>query len=453
MALLSHCGGSAYLLAFLGKVEVIMTCQLQDRVADSASSLRVVARALTIVLVLMVVASRTVEAQSLQVIHNFSNGADGRNPYAGVTADKAGNLYGTAINGGAGYGTVYQLKRKVSGWTLNPLFSFHGTDGADPEARVIFGANGTLYGTTYAGGGAGFGTVFNLRPFPTACQAALCPWMETVLYDFTGSADGGGPGYGDLLFDQAGNIYGTTYMGGLGNSNCDPHQSQTCGVVYKLTPSNGSWTESVLYSFKGGSDGGNPYAGVTSDPAGNFYGTTYLGGLPNFGTAFQLTCGAGGCTENVLHSFTNGGDGGSPIGRLILDQSGNLYGVGSDGGTGGDGTIFELSPSGDSWTFTVLYNFTSPEGAQCGPWAGLSMDAGGNLYGTTYCDGVHGHGNIFELSPSGGGWTYKDLYDFTGGSDGGSPISSVLLHSNGKLYGTTSIGGTQGFGVVWELTL
>src|SRR5208282_382463 len=135
-------------------------------------------------------------------------------------------------------------------------------------------------------------------------------------------------GYGDLLFDPAGNIYGTTYMGGLKNSDCDPFQSQTCGVVYKLTPSNGAWTESVLYSFKGGSDGGNPYSGLILDQAGNFYGTTYIGGLSGFGTVFQLTCGSGGCTNNVLHDFTNGGDGGSPIGGLIF-QSGNLYGVGS----------------------------------------------------------------------------------------------------------------------------
>jgi len=409
--------------------------------------------ALAIGLMLAVVATRAVEAQTLQVIHNFANGSDGRNPFAGLTADGAGNLYGTAVNGGRGCGTVFQLKQKGSGWTLNPLYSFAGSpDGCDPEARVIFGPNGTLFGTTYAAGPAGDGTVFNLRPFPSACKAALCPWMETVLYGFSGAADGGGPGYGDLLFDPAGNIYGTTYMGGLKNSDCDPFQSQTCGVVYKLTPSNGAWTESVLYSFKGGSDGGNPYSGLILDQAGNFYGTTYIGGLSGFGTVFQLTCGSGGCTNNVLHDFTNGGDGGSPIGGLIF-QSGNLYGVGSDGGTGGDGTVFELSPSGSGWTFTVIYNFTSPEGAQCGPRAGLSMDAAGNLYGTTYCDGVSGYGNVFELiALKGGGWMYKDLHDFSGGNDGKNPISSVLLHPNGKLYGTTSVGGTEGFGVVWELT-
>jgi uncharacterized repeat protein (TIGR03803 family) len=126
--------------------------------------------------------------------------------------------------------------------------------------------------------------------------------------------------------------------------------------------------------------------------------------------------------------------------------------VGSDGGTGGDGTVFELSPSGNGWTFTVLYNFVSPLGGECGPRAGLVMDGSGNLYGTTYCDGVSGHSNVFEVSPSNGGWAYKDLYDFTGGNDGKSPISNVLLHPNGKLYGTTSVGGTEGFGVVWELT-
>jgi uncharacterized repeat protein (TIGR03803 family) len=438
-----------------------MVSRRQHQVTDSASRLRAAARRLTIVLVLAVVASPSARAQTLNIIHNFENGADGRNPFAGLTVDNAGNLYGTAVNGGRGCGTVFQLKKRGSGWTFNPLYSFlvaPPDQGCDPEARVVFGPNGTLYGTTYAGGGAGYGTVFNLRPFPNACQAALCAWMETVLYNFTGAADGGNPGYGDLLLDQR-NIYGTTYAGGLSNSSCDPFQTQTCGMVYQLTPAGSGYTESVLYSFKGGSgDGGNPYAGVVRDRSGNFYGTTYTGGTAGFGTVYQLTCGGGGCTDTILHSFTNGADGGSPFAGLIFDASGNMYGVAGDGGTGGDGTVFELSPSGGGWTFTVIYNFTSPEGGQCGPRAGLTMDTAGNLYGTTYCDGAKGYGNVFKLSPASGGWTYKNLYDFKGGTDGKNPISTVLIHPNGKLYGTALGGGdpncnpTFGCGVVWELT-
>jgi uncharacterized repeat protein (TIGR03803 family) len=438
-----------------------MAYQRQHRITDSVSGLRAAARRLTIVLVLAVVASPSARAQTLSIIHDFENGADGRNPFAGLTLDNAGNLYGTAVNGGRGCGTVFQLKKRASGWTFNPLYSFlvaPPDQGCDPEARVIFGTNDTLYGTTYAGGGAGYGTVFNLRPFPNACQAALCAWMETVLYSFAGPPDGAYPEYSDLAFDMSGNIYGTTYAGGLSNGECD-HQTQTCGVLYKLTLANGAWTESILYSFKGGpGDGGNPTSSLNADQAGNLYGTTYTGGTANFGTVYQMTCDSGGCTDTILHNFTNGADGGSPIGGLIFDPSGNMYGVGSDGGTGGDGNVFELSPSGGGWTFTVLYNFTSPSGGECGPRAGLTMDSAGNLYGTTYCDGVTGYGNVFELIPSNGGWTYKDLYDFKGGTDGRNPISTVLIHPNGNLYGTASGGGDPncnppfGCGVVWELT-
>ena len=421
------------------------TKQLRSLISGLIMSAATFALALTIVLSTVV----ATQAQTLTVLHAFTGGQDGASPLAGLTMDKAGNLDGTVSQGGAGgNGVVFRLTRKGSGWVYSPLYSFQGgNDGAAPVARVIIGPDGSLYGTTQNGGGANpGGTVFKLTPFPTACKTALCGWQETQLYAFKGGGDGALPGPGDLVFDQAGNLYGTTKEGGA--SLC----GFFCGTVYKLTPSNGGWTKSILYDFMGGNDGEMPYAGIVFDQAGNLYGTTYEAGVGNFGTAFQLTCGAGECTDNVLHSFTNGGDGGSPIGGLIFDQSGNLYGTGSDGGTGGDGAVFELSPSGDSWTFSVLYNFTSPIGAQCGPWARLVMDATGNLYGTTYCDGVHGHGNIFELSPSGSGWTYKDLYDFTGGSDGGSPISNVVIGANGNLYGTTSVGGAQNVGVVWELT-
>jgi uncharacterized repeat protein (TIGR03803 family) len=423
--------------------------QLRSLISGLSMGAATVALAIAIVFALSVSATQSAEAQTLTVLHAFTGGQDGANPLAGLTMDKAGNLDGTASQGGgSGNGVVFRLTHKGSGWVFSPLYSFQGgNDGAAPGARVIIGPDGSLYGTTQNGGGTNpGGTVFKLTPYPTACKTALCGWQETQLYAFKGGSDGALPGPGDLVFDQAGNLYGTTKEGGA--SLC----GFLCGTVYKLMPSNDGWTKSILYNFMAGSDGEMPSAGVIFDQAGNLHGTTYEGGVGKFGTVFQLTCGVGGCTNNVLHSFTNGGDGGSPVGGLILDQSGNLYGAGSDGGTGGDGTVFELSPSGDSWTFAVLYNFTSPLGGQCGPRAGLVMDAAGNLYGTTFCDGAYGYGNVFELSPSNGGWTYWDLYDFTGGNDGKNPISNVLLHSNGKLYGTTSVGGTQGFGVVWELT-
>jgi uncharacterized repeat protein (TIGR03803 family) len=379
------------------------------------------------------------QAQTYKVIHTFTGRPDGEDPTAGLARDGAGNLYGTATYGGShSFGTVYQMKRAGSNWVFNPLYSFAGgSDGANPVGRVIFGPDGLLYGTT-----ASASTVFKLRPSPKACTSAICTWTETVLYQFQGAPDGLQP-QGDLIFDQMGNIYGATFAGGYDYS----------GTVYQLKPSGNDWTESVLYRFSG-SDGQYPENGVVLDSANNLYGTTYGGGLNGVGTVFELTYLAGsGWTESFLYSFGNGSDGGHLYAGLIFDQSGNLYGATAGGGPGGGGTVFKLTPSNGSWTYSLVYGLT---GGSCGPYATLFMDGAGNIYGTTYCDGSYGYGNVFELSPSNGGWTYTDLYDFTGGSDGGNPISNVVLDANGNLYGTTSAGGSgcapTGCGVVWEIT-
>jgi uncharacterized repeat protein (TIGR03803 family) len=396
--------------------------------------------ALAAAFVLIVVMPQPAQAQTFTVIHNFSGGEDGASPYAGVTLDGAGNVYGTANSGGIGYGTVYKLKNRV--WTLDPLYEFTGgSDGANPEARVIFGPNGTLYGTTVTGG------VFNLRPYPTVCKTALCPWMETELYYFQGgSSDGFDPEYGDLKFDGLHNIYGTTFYGG----NINYNNGYGAGVVYKLAPSGGGYEESVLYAFSV-SDGEFPINGVIFDGSGNIYGTTYQGGLSNSGTVFELMPVRGGWTDCTLNNFRNGTDGGYLYAGVIFDPSGtNLYGATSNGGTGEGGTVFELTPIGNcSWTLNTLYSFTETTAPQCGPRGSLVLDGAGNLYGTTYCDGAHGFGNIFKLTPQG---SYTSLYDFTGGSDGGNPISNAVLDSSGNLYGTASTGGTQNVGVVWEIT-
>ncbi len=259
--------------------------------------LRLFLSAIVILMSLTVVGTRPMQAQTFNVIHTFTGGQDGAYPEAGVTLDNAGNLYGTASGGGLHHdGTVYQLKHTGSAWTFNPLYNFNGDDGASPQARVIFGPNGTLYGTTTYGGTRDDGTVFNLRPSPRACTAVLCPWTETVLYGFMPGVDGTVP-YGDLVFDQAGNLYGTTEDGGL----------YAQGTVYELTPSGSTWTESVLYNFSGsygsGNDGANPASGVIFDNAGNLYGTTSGGGLFGFGTIFQLTPSGPGWKENILYNF------------------------------------------------------------------------------------------------------------------------------------------------------
>lgn len=192
------------------------------------------------------------QTQTFTVLHNFSGGTDGANPYAGITIDRAGDLQGTASGGGLGYGTVFKLKYSQSGYTFGLLHSFSGgSDGAYPYNGVVIGSDGSLYGSTFLQGGsgcdgAGCGTVFNLRPPATICKAILCPWVETGLYNFTGGNDGSGPTQGtNLIFDQMGNIYGTTLSGGAYDQ----------GTVYKLTRSGGGWVESVIHQFGAAGDG------------------------------------------------------------------------------------------------------------------------------------------------------------------------------------------------------
>jgi uncharacterized repeat protein (TIGR03803 family) len=410
-----------------------------------------------ILLSLVVLTSPAAHSQTFNVLYNFTGGPDGAHPVAGVTMDVKGDLYGTASTGGNltcnpphGCGTVYELKLKGSRFVLNPLYTFgKPPDGGIATAPVVFGSDGALYSTTPYGGSSGVGTVFKARPSPSACKAALCPWSVTVLYSFKGLASGDGDHPIGLIFDHAGNIYGATSGGG----------TYGLGAVYELSSSGGNWTESVLYSLGGGSDGSVPYRSVlVFDSAGNLYGTTVFGGLYGYGTVFRLTPSAGSWTENVIYNFQYGGDGGYPYSGLIIDPSGNLYGSTSDGGTGGGGTIFELSPSGGSWTYSLLYSIPGPTGANCGPAWALVMDASGNLYDTTQCDGANGLGNVFELTNTGGSWTYTSLHDFTGGSnDGEYPASGVTLDKSVNLYGTAVGGGTGaacvgGCGVVWEIT-
>jgi len=419
-----------------------MTSTRQNRNRFLGINLRAetAALTLTIALVLTAFVSQSALAQTFQVIHDFTGGADGGNLYAGLTLDKAGNLYGTTYGGGDhSYGTVFRLRHSGSSWVFSSLDEFGGGGAIQPQAGVTIGPYGVVYGITQFGGSGG-GAVFSLRPSPTACLAAPCPWTETTLYGFTeGGATGSSP-VAKLVLDQAGNLYGTTVEGGSG---C----VMGCGVVFKLTPSGGGWTESVLYSFAGGADGAFPTAEVIFDNAGNLYSTT----IGTFGdaTVFQLTPTGGSWTKKTLYTFQGGSDGGGPHAGLIFDGSGNLYGATSGGGSGGGGTIFKLTPSnGKNWTFSVLYSFAGGGG----PYSTLTMDAAGNLYGTTYGDGAYGYGSVFKLTPSNGGWTYNSLHDFTSYSDGGNPSSNVVFDAAGNLYGTAQSGGAYFWGTVWEIT-
>ena len=361
---------------------------------------------------LAVMLAHSAQAQTYTVLHNFTGGDDGGGPLAGVTLDPSGNLYGTTPAGGytggtcshGGCGTVYRLKRVGSGWTLSSLYSFHDTDGNFPIARVVFGPDGSLFGTTNEGGYQENGVVFNLRPPSTVCKSVLCPWTETVLHEFGGNSDGCLPYLGDLTFDAAGHLYGTT-------ADC----GQALGTVFELArqPS-GSWLESILYDVDRDGVGEYPLNSVIFDTQGNLYTTTEFSIDPSdeYGTVIQMVNSPSGWTGTDLHVFSGGSDGNTLYGGLVFDHAGNLYGNSFLGGEYNGGTVFELSPSNGGWVFNVIYNFTGT-----GPWASLSVDAAGNLYGTTTGSGAFGRGNVFKLTPSDGGWTYTSLHDFTGGSD------------------------------------
>ncbi len=400
------------------------------------------ALALAIVFTLSVATTPAVWAQTYNVIYNFAGG-DGNGPTSTLRIVGAGNLYGTTQQGGNGQGVVFKLKHVGSGWVLSPLHDFTGgngkQDGAYPldYGGLTVGPDGSLYGTTQLGGvpvGNGLGTVFKLSPPPSACLTALCPWTSTVLYEFTDTPDGSQP-YSSVTFDAAGNIYGTTRFGGAAGA----------GSVFKLTPANGSWTESILTSFGAGA---SPVAGIIFDGSGNLYGTTPYGGAGSKGQVFQLTPSRSGWTKNIIYAFTGGADGEFPAGGLIFDQAGNLYGSTAAGGSGNGGTIFKLSLSGSTWTLTTLYSF---QGGSGGPMSSLTVDAAGNLYGTTYGDGLFGGGSVFTLSAA-EGWKFTSLHNFQQDSGGVFPIGGVTLDANGNLFGTASAAGAHNRGVVWEVT-
>jgi uncharacterized repeat protein (TIGR03803 family) len=395
--------------------------------------------ALATAIVFALATTQPAHAQSYSVLYSFQGLSDGEDPRAGVTLDQAGNLYGTAFGGISNGGSVFKLTRKGAGWVFSTLFNFTTIDsGLNPDARVIFGPDGSLYGTTNSGGQyTYYGTVFNLKPPLTPCKAAFCPWVETVLHSFNGYY-----GYypvGDLIFDKACNLYGAAALG------------LSSGTAYQLTPSQGSWTFTILSIDQ---MPGPPTAGFTLDPASNLYSSTYIG---DGGTVFELTY--PGWQLQILHQFDYH-DGSGLNGGVTFDNAGNLYGGTGGGGAYGEGTVFEMSPSGGGWTFNTIYNFTmGDQNYAGGPYAPLTMDAAGNLYGTTHSGGAYLHGSVFKLSPSNGGWTFTDLHDFCAGgescSDGAYPFSNVVFDNQGNLFGTASQGGTCRYGncgVVWEIT-
>jgi uncharacterized repeat protein (TIGR03803 family) len=420
----------------------------------------------TIIGAMLFVASTHVATAQESVIYSFVYAAsDGLMPFAGLTPDGAGNFYGTTVYGGSvgsPYnfdGTVYELSPASGGaWTEKVLYSFgvYTGDGTEPYGGVIFDSKGNLYGTTNGGGANGQGAVFELSP------GSGGTWAEQLIYSFKGGlTDGASPRRGSLVFDSKGNLYGTTFSGGANGAT--PYDGT---VYELSPGTGGAWTEKIIHNFGATGDGANPVSGLTFDAAGNLYGTTDAGGVYNYGTVYELTPGSGGTwTETVLHSFDiNGVDGANPLAGVIIDAQGNLYGNTQIGGSYGQGnhlgTVYELSKVGGVWTEQILYSFTgNANGTTDGvtPVGNLIFDAAGNLYGTTFAGGVEisSEGTVYELLRSGGTWTEKILYAFTAAlSDGHAPESSLVFDATGNLYGTTSAGGTNSagqYGTVFKL--
>jgi uncharacterized repeat protein (TIGR03803 family) len=364
-------------------------------------------------------------------------------PLSALTFDNEGNLYGTAIGGGSsGWGSVYELTPNSNGgWTEKDLYSFakSSQNGSGPEGSLIFDALGNLYGTTFGGGtgcnGFGCGTVFELTPNGDGT------WNEQVLYAFHGT-DGEGPTAG-LTFDSAGNLYGNTFFGGANGY----------GEVFELSPNgDGTWKEIALYAFNS-RHGVGPYGNLVLDASGNVYGTTIAGGANIYGTVYELSPNAHGkWTHTILHSFQST-DGSGPQCGVVFDAAGNLYGTAWEGGAYGFGVVFRVSPGkGGTWTETVLHSFGKNTNDGQGPLAAVTLDNSGNIYGTTSAGGSLGDGTVFKLQPTGKGkWTETVLHFFKN-HPGRFPGAAVVFDQQGNLYGTTEGDGQITFGSVFEIT-
>jgi uncharacterized repeat protein (TIGR03803 family) len=446
--------------------------------------------------------SRSFSAPSLpeKVLHTFDYGKDGYNPQSRVLVDGKGNVYGTTRVGGAvRAGIAFELKPKSGGgWTETVLHIFGGNNYDSSPSDLIFDGAGNLYGTTSYGGAFGYGAAFEL------ILTGQGKYKISTIYSFHGGSDGSYPA-SRLVFDSSGNLYGTTQF--QGGSGCN---GQGCGTVFELKPSNGGWKETVLYTFQGGNgDGGNPISGLILDPSGNLYGVTQTGGTGycrnySCGVVFELTSQSGGWVESVLadfggehasgellrdpagnlygtaitdglakgrvfelsysggqwksstvHLFSGRSDGRYPVGGVIF-ESGNLYGALAQGPGGFGGAVFELTPTSNGWSETLLYHF---KGGRDGlnPQASVTFDSAGNLFGTTYQGGgidscSLGCGAAFELKSKGGGqWTESLIHSFSDVNDGANPLSPLTFDANGNLFGTTTYGGNGG-GTVFKLT-
>lgn len=392
-----------------------MTSQMGNPIRESRGSRAVTQTALPACFFLLcILLTAALHAQTYQekILYSFdTKSGDAVDPTSAVIVDSAGNVYGTTFAGGLHYeGAVFRVNQQGQ---ETILYSFTGgADGALPQTGLLLAA-GTLYGSTTSGGAFNHGAVFEISGVG----------KEKVLYSFQGGSDGSGPS-GTLARDAGGNLYGTTSSGGKFNS----------GTVFKIAPDG---TESILHSFGSGSDGMQPSTGLIQDPAGDLYGTTTAGGVVGWGTVFRVSQSG---AETVLFSFPNFQ---APSG-LIRDAGGNFYGTGAIASE--NGNVFRISPAGKE---VVLHSFGKGSDGEY-PYAGVIRDAAGNLYGSTYGGGDYEWGTVFKIDPTG---KETVLYSFQGNSDGAAAEGGIAQDAKGNLYGTTKYGGAAGGGILFELEI
>lgn len=381
-------------------------------------------------------------AQKLTILYSFHDYSDGAYPISSLVRDPAGNFYGTTDEGGytgggcywRGCGTIFKVDSAGHKATLHS-FGRYGGDAVFPYDGLIRDAAGNLYGTAQAGGTWDEGAVFKLDS----------AGKETLIHSFSGKDGGEGQmPKGSLVGDPAGNLYGVTAQGG--GAGC----FRGCGTVYKI---DAGGTATVLHSFQGAPDGAYPQGSLVRDRAGNLYGTTLYGGngpcgyyIPGCGTVYRL---APDGTVTILHSFAGPPDGTSPVGGLVRDSAGNLYGITETGGLDSCnnyscGTVFKIDAAGNE---TILHDFAVEVLDGAGPSGGLVIDSQGNLYGTTHYGGSWDYGTVFKVDTEG---NETRLYNFIG-HDGYVPYGRLIIDRSGRLYGTTELGGSHNYGEVFML--
>jgi len=391
--------------------------------AEGRSKMRrevaIAALALMLVFVFVAITTQSAQAQTFTSIYRFT-GSSGDEPFAGLVQDAEGNLYGTTeLGGGANLGVVFKIDTAGAETVLHDFEG--GADGQYPYAALVLDKSGNLYGTTSEGGSSNQGTVFRVDRAGN----------EAVLHSFAGGTSDGCNPYGGLIEDKAGNLYGTTPECGASSE----------GTVFKVTKKG---KETVLHSFAGGSsDGGYPFYGnLLMDKKGNLYGVTEVGGSSSEGVLYKLSK-SGRVT--VLYSFTGGtSDGCYPFGTPARDKKGDFYGTTETCGSTTAGTVWKVSKKG---TDTILHNFADAASDGAYPFAGVVVDAKGNLFGVTQAGGASGAGVVYEVSKSG---TFTLVHSFSF-SDGSQPFAGLLQDATGALYGTTIVGGTDSAGTVWSL--